>query len=212
MAGGTGFWVRAITAGLDTEALPFDPAVRAALEAELRAQGLPELAARLRREAPSLAATVDLANPRRVVRALEIAALRGDAPRPAPLGYPAPILPLLLDLDHATHRRRLADRARAQFDAGLVDEALALRARFDPGLPAFSAIGYREAWAFVDGDLDREGAIALDARRNVAFAKRQRTWFRREAGERVDASGGMPRDLADRALRLLDGPAVGGRR
>ena len=51
-----------------------------------------------------------------------------------------------------------------------------------PLLPAFSAIGYREAWAFLDGELTREQAIELDVRRNVAFARRQRTWFRSEPG------------------------------
>ena len=78
------------------------------------------------------------------------------------------------------HARRIAARAQAQFDAGLVDEARALRERFDPGLPAFSAIGYREAWSVIDGELTREQAIELDAQRNRQFAKRQATWFRSE--------------------------------
>jgi len=47
-------------------------------------------------------------------------------------------------------------------------------------LPAFSAIGYREAWAVIDGQATVGEAIAADAARNVAFAKRQRTWFRSE--------------------------------
>jgi tRNA dimethylallyltransferase len=85
-----------------------------------------------------------------------------------------------LSLDRTTHLAWIANRARAQFDAGLIEEARALRERFDPGLPAFSAIGYREAWAVLDGRLDREGAIAEDARRNASFAKRQGTWFRAE--------------------------------
>ncbi|HET9680736.1 MAG TPA: hypothetical protein VFP19_01765, partial [Candidatus Limnocylindrales bacterium] len=55
------------------------------------------------------------------------------------------------------------------FDAGLVDEARALRERFDPSLPAFSAIGYREAWALLDGEVDREAAIEwLDPTRPAA--------------------------------------------
>ena len=49
-----------------------------------------------------------------------------------------------------------------------------------PALPAFSAIGYREAWSVLDGERTLEEAIADDARRNVRFAKRQRTWFRAE--------------------------------
>jgi len=97
----------------------------------------------------------------------------------------------------ATHREWIAHRARAQFDAGLIDEARTLRDRFDPALPAFSAIGYREAWAVIDGRLDRDQAIAEDARRNVAFAKRQRTWFRAEPDVTwLDATASP----ADRAL------------
>jgi tRNA A37 N6-isopentenylltransferase MiaA len=64
--------------------------------------------------------------------------------------------------------------------AGLVDEAVALRERYDPSLPAFSAIGYQEAWAVADGEITRDVAVERDTRRNIAFAKRQRTWFRAE--------------------------------
>jgi tRNA dimethylallyltransferase len=180
LAGGTGLYLRAVARGLDTEALASDPTVRARIEAELATDGLEALAARLEHVAPALAAGVDLRNPRRVVRALEIAELAGDGPRPPARGYPGSVTWIGLHVDPAEHRRRIVARARAQFDAGLVDEAAALRARFDPGLPAFSAIGYREAWAVLDGELTREAAIELDIRRNVAFAKRQRTWFRSE--------------------------------
>jgi tRNA dimethylallyltransferase len=130
--------------------------------------------------APARAAAVDTRNPRRVVRALEIAELEGDAPPPVPLGYDGPVAWLGLTLDRTTHRAWIATRARAQFDAGLIEEARSLRERFDPGVPAFSAIGYREAWAVIDGRVDREAAIEEDARRNASFAKRQRTWFRSE--------------------------------
>ena len=180
LAGGTGFWLRAVFAGIDTDSLPSDAAVRARLEADLARDGVRALAARLLADAPRLAARTDPRNPRRVVRALEIAALRGDAPLPAPVGYPAPVLGLQLVVDAPEHRHRILARARAQFAAGLVDEARALRARFDPGLTAFSAIGYRESWAVLDGEATLEEAIALDAQRNVAFARRQRTWFRAE--------------------------------
>lgn len=182
LAGGTGFWLRAVAAGLDTDALPSDAALRATIEADLASDGLEALVARLRATAPSLAATVDLRNPRRVVRALEIGLLRGDAPRPAPVGYGAPMLGIQLIVEPGALRRRIAVRARGQFDAGLVDEARALRERWDPALPAFSAIGYRESWAVLDGDLTLDAAIELDAQRNVAFARRQRTWFRAERG------------------------------
>ncbi len=193
LAGGTGFYLRAIARGLDTDALPSNAGVRAGIEAELAAGGLGAAAARLRELAPALASRVDLHNPRRVARALEIAALRGDRPLPAPRGYGAPSAWLALDVPAGIHATWIAQRARAQFDAGLPDEAAGLRARFDPALPAFSAIGYAESWALLDGLIDRETAIARDAARNVAFAKRQRTWFRREpAIEWLDPSVADP--------------------
>jgi tRNA dimethylallyltransferase len=198
LAGGTGFWLRAVFAGIDTDALPWDAAVRAGLEADLARDGVDALAERLAALAPDLASATDLRNPRRIVRAMEIATLQGDVPLPRPVGYPAPVLGLQLGLDPVEHRRRIAVRARAQFDAGLVEEARALRERFDPKLPAFSAIGYRESWAVLDGEMDLEAAIELDAARNVAFAKRQRTWFRREPTlQVVDAAGDPVRATID---------------
>jgi tRNA dimethylallyltransferase len=180
LVGGTGLYLRAVAGGLDADALPFDREVRAGIEVGLQRDGLGPAVARLRELAPQLASRIDLANPRRVARALEIAELRGDAPSPPPVGYPGPIAWIGLRAPAPTHRDWIANRAREQFGAGLIEEARALRERFDPGLPAFSAIGYREAWAVIDGQLTREEAIELDANRNVAFAKRQATWFRRE--------------------------------
>ena len=206
LAGGTGLYLRAIGRGLDTEALPSDPVLRARIEAGLDDDGLEPAVTRLRTLAPTLAATVDVRNRRRVGRALEIAELRGDGPLPAQLGYAAPVTWIGLTVEPLVHSTWIADRARAQFDDGLIDEARALRERFEPGLPAFSAIGYREAWAVLDGTLTREAAIELDASRNVTFAKRQRTWFRSEADITwLDVTTDAPDDRA----RALVGRLVG---
>jgi tRNA dimethylallyltransferase len=180
LVGGTGLYLRAVARGLDLDALPDDPVTRARLEQEFAAEGLEPLAARIQAVAPTLAAEVDLANPRRVIRALEIAEIRGDGPRPRPAGYGGTSIWIGLGVDRAEHHRWITTRARAQFESGLVREAVELRERYDPGLPAFTAIGYLEAWAVADGTLTLERAIAQDVRRNVAFAKRQRTWFRSE--------------------------------
>ena len=205
LVGGTGLYLRAVARGLDADALPSDPDVRARLEAQLEAEGLEPLVRRLTELAPTQAHRVDLRNPRRVVRALEIAELHGDAGPPEPLGYDGPVAWLGLSVEPAIHARWIAERARAQFDAGLIDEARTLRERFEPALPAFSAIGYREAWAVLDGELTREAAIELDAKRNVAFAKRQRTWFRSEPDiEWLPATGEATLKRAvDRAASLV---------
>ena len=182
LVGGTGLYLRAVARGIATDVLPADPDVRARIEEELATEGLDLLVARLMKLAPDRAVAVDGRNPRRVVRALEIAELQGDRPLPTPRGYAAPVAWIGLRLDHPTHRDWIANRAAAQFAAGLVEEARSLRDRYDPSLPAFSAIGYREAWSVIDGQASLDEAIAADAARNVAFAKRQRTWFRSEPG------------------------------
>jgi tRNA dimethylallyltransferase len=207
LVGGTGLYLRTIGRGIATEALPSDSQVRARIEVELLADGLPALVTRLQTLAPNLAAPIDLRNPRRVARALEIAELQGDRPLPVPQGYPGPIAWLGLRIAPEVHATWIAERARAQFASGLLDEARALRERFDPALPAFSAIGYREAWAVLDGTSSLEEAVATDIQRNAAFARRQRTWFRSEpAIDWLDAAADPDRDARTAVERLLSNP------
>ena len=204
LAGGTGLYLRAVARGLPVDALPDDAERRAGLEADLATDGVTVLGERLRSIAPALAASVDLANPRRVIRALEHAEVHGDVPRPAPRGYPASVAWVGLDVPRTTHDTWIAERASAQFAAGLIEEAVRLRERYDPGLPCFSAIGYREAWSVVDGERTLDQAIADDATRNVAFARRQRTWFRSEPGIHwSDPSDRDPFPTAMATLRSL---------
>jgi tRNA dimethylallyltransferase len=204
VVGGTGLYLRAVARGLDTDALPADAEVRARIEADLARDGLQPAVRRLEALAPRLASRIDLANPRRVARALEIAELRGDAPTPPPLGYPGPVAWLGLRLAPDVHGRWIQERARGQFEAGLVEEARRLRERYDPTLAAFSAIGYREAWGVLDGELSLEAAIARDARRNRQFARRQATWFRSEPGiEWLDPRDPTVEDRARAALQSL---------
>lgn len=217
LVGGTGFYLRAIARGLDTAALPFDPLVRRRVNDELEATGVAAAGRRLVALAPALAAGVDLRNPRRVARALEIAEIWGDRPLPPARGYGGKVAWLGLDLPADVHRRWIAARARAQFDAGLIEEARDLRTRFDPALPAFSAIGYAEAWAHLDGEINRETAIERDATRNVAFARHQRTWFCRERdiawldSAAVDAVAAAALEAATRLLAApRQGPVAAG--
>ena len=203
LVGGTGLWLRAIATGLDVDASPADPELRAALEIELAEAGVGALAAQLALEAPLTAARTDLRNPRRVVRALEIARLRGDGPPVGPLGYGGRVLRLNLALDPERNRAWIERRAIGQLEAGLPDEAAGLRRRYGSSLRAFSAIGYQEAFDLLDGRIDQAGFLAVNVARNVAFARRQRTWFRSDAfgDEQLEL------DAADDPLSLAIGRA-----
>ena len=122
----------------------------------------------------------------RIVRALEVALVSGvplsrwhaehrfDEP-----AYDA----LLIGLARPTAEldARIAARARAMLEAGFLDEVRALRGRgLGAAAPGLSAVGYRELLACVEGRTDLATALAAMVRATRQFAKRQRTWFRRE--------------------------------
>ncbi|MEP7360904.1 MAG: tRNA (adenosine(37)-N6)-dimethylallyltransferase MiaA [Chloroflexota bacterium] len=180
LVGGTGLYLRAVARGMSLSETGHDPGVRADLERRLAGEGLQVLVAQLRSAAPTVAARTDIANPRRVVRALERVTIHGDQPPPEPRGYPAPSVWIGVAAEPAQQRDWISARARAQFASGLLDEAAGLRQRYDPGLRAFSAMGYHEAYAVLDGELNLEQAIERDATRTWQFARHQKTWFRSE--------------------------------
>jgi tRNA dimethylallyltransferase len=128
-----------------------------------------------------------------------------------PRGYGAPVLRITLDVgDRALHRALVARRSLVQLDGGILAEAAALRARYPVDLPAFSAIGYREAWDLLDGRIDRAGYLAANVGRNVAYARRQRTWFRASPTDlALDAGDPGAAALATDRVRAFAQAAVG---
>ena len=201
LVGGTGLYLRAVARGLDVEDSPSDAALRAELEREqVRPGGVAAQVERLRALAPQLAARTDLRNPRRVLRAIEIATLAGDRVPPPPRGYPAAVLWIGLRMPPEVHRERIANRAAGQFAGGLLREAERLQKRYPRTSAAFTAFGYWEAFAVLDGELSREEAIDQTIARTRDYARRQLTWFRAEEGMHwVEASG----DPVPAALQLV---------
>jgi len=216
LVGGTGLYLRAMARGLPLERAGSDPDVRARLEVRLRDDGLAALVAELHRRDPAAARAIDLDNPRRVVRALERAIVTGRGTPPEPEGYPAPVRWIGLALDRARHRAAIESRAAGQFEGGLLEEAAGLRDRYRDDLPAFSAMGYREAFGVLAGQTDVATAVARTSVRTWAYARRQRTWFRSEPGiEWLDAGEGITRrtlGVLDPFLRGIGRPVYAGRR
>lgn len=208
VVGGTGLYVKCLTQGLDAGPGQ-DPAARAEARAALDAGGVDALAALVRREAPD-AGVKDPANPRRLIRAYE-RARQGGGPH-APAWSPAmPVIAGLLP-ERGLLWSRIEARARSMFAGGLIEEARALRAAW-PGLSetARHAIGYREAFAVLDGEMRYEDAIERTAVRTRQLAKRQMTWFRHQARvEWVPVAGTeSPEWIAAEVLRRWEkhGPA-----
>ncbi len=191
LVGGTGLYFRALLRGLSP--MPeADPATRAAIEAEAGERGWSALHAELTAVDPEAAARIRVSDPQRIARALEVWRLSGraisDWQRAAvPRAFPFRVLKLVLaPRDRAVLHARIAARFDAMLLAGFLDEVRRLRtdARLRADLPAMRAVGYRQAWAHLDGETDaagfRERAIAATRQ----LARRQLTWLRGEADAR----------------------------
>ncbi len=185
LVGGSALYVRAVVEGLRIPAVAPDPALRAQLEEELARAGREALAARLQAVDPQGAAATDLRNPRRVLRALEIALLTGRSKLELQGAQPPPYRMLQIGLARPRSELHARIRARvvAMFDAGLVDEtARLLAAGYAPTLPAMSSLGYRETAALLAGELDAETALERICAETNRFVRHQLTWFRRMPG------------------------------
>ncbi len=184
LVGGTMLYFRALLQGLDD--LPrADAALRKKLEAEAAARGWPALHAELAAVDPVTAARLAPNDSQRIGRALEIFRLTGK-PMSAQLDRAQSELPYrvlqlaLIPSDRAVLHQRIAARFDAMLAEGLLEEVKTLRRSYalTPDLPAMRAVGYRQAWACLDGEIDskelREQGIAATRQ----LAKRQLTWLR----------------------------------
>lgn len=184
LVGGTALYVRAVVEGLRIPEVPPDPQLRAELEAELAAGGAVRLAARLTALDPKTAAAIDLRNPRRVLRALEIALLTGQSKVDLEGAQPPPyaICQIGLTRPRAELHDRIRTRVLAMVADGMVEEtARLLAAGYAPSLPAMSSLGYRELAAHLRGEMTLDAAVERICSETNRFVRHQLTWFRRMA-------------------------------
>jgi tRNA dimethylallyltransferase len=199
LVGGTGLYVSALVDGHDYTAQGWSPELRAQLAQALEADGLEPLAARLAHDAPDAAALIDLRNPRRVIRALERAEAGGGGGVPRSEPYAGRVALVGISRPREVLYGRIDERAGWLFASGLLDEVRTLLdAGYSRDLPPMSGHGYREAAAHLAGESSLDEAIELTARRTRQYAKRQLTWFRRDARIAWLPAGG--RSGADPAL------------
>jgi tRNA dimethylallyltransferase len=176
VVGGSGLYLQGLLQGLTPPAVP----PQAGLRAQFQGLGQPLCHAILATCDPLAAARIAPADATRTQRALEVCYATGQ-PLSCQQGRVPPPWPVLeLGLDPVDLLERIRTRTRAMYDDGLVAETAALIARHGERCPLLDTIGYDEARALLRGELGEAQAIARTEQRTRQYAKRQRTWFRRQ--------------------------------
>jgi tRNA dimethylallyltransferase len=194
VAGGSGLYVQSLIDGF-FDGPGADPEYREILEERLRAEGLPAVVEELRRIDPRSASRIDPTKPRRIIRALEVFHATGT-PLSEHHAAPPPDItftPLLFGLlwERSELYARIDVRCGRMIEDGLLREAENLTRRgYPPTLNALNTVGYREAYSFLGGAIDRKEMLRLFRRNSRRYAKRQLTWFRRDPRIRWIAMNG----------------------
>ena len=182
LTGGSGLYIDAVCRGIDV--LPdTDPEVRTTLKQTLQTDGIEALQHQLRRLDPTYYAQVDLKNPGRLIRALEVCLTTGRSYSSQRMQQYAPRpfqqIRIGLELPKEILIERIRTRTQAMLSAGLENEARELYPFRH--LNALNTVGYKELFSYFDGDCSREEASEKIITNTWRYAKRQMTWFRRDS-------------------------------
>ncbi|MDN3619526.1 tRNA (adenosine(37)-N6)-dimethylallyltransferase MiaA [Polaribacter undariae] len=181
MVGGSGLYVDAVLKGLDY--FPeVDPKIREDLTLKLEKEGVEVLLEQLKELDPETYNVIELQNPKRVMRALEVCIGSGipystfkNKPK-APRNFTS--IKIGLDADRQIIYNRINMRVDIMMENGLLEEAKNLYPH--KSLNALQTVGYRELFSYFDGDFTKEFAISEIKKNTRRFAKRQGTWFKRD--------------------------------
>ena len=187
VVGGTGLYLKALEKGL-FEGPSRDEAVRAELEERIRREGVESLHRELQKADPAAAAAIPSGNRQRIIRALEVYRLtgkpisefweeheQGRGRIPAP-----PIVKFGLDVPKEELNRRIEERVEGMLEQGLLAEVRGLLTIWGRGAPGLRLIGYKEIVSYFQEKSTLEEAIAAVIKNTRQYAKRQRTWFRKD--------------------------------
>lgn len=205
LCGGSGLYIDAVLDGLDSMP-PVKPEIRQQLQQTLDKEGIEKLQEQLKQFDPGYASEVDLNNPRRLIRALEIILSSGVPYSSLRKGTQPSSDNFIVHRFCLTHPReilhqRINERVERMMDSGLLKEAESLYPCRD--LSALQTVGYQELFSFIDGKISLDQAIADIKTNTRRYAKRQETWFRRMKDcQWIDA--GKPEECLEKVRKGLD--------
>ena len=176
LVGGSGLYLKALIQGLQPPAVAPQPKLREQLTTMGQAICHPLLQA----ADPAAAARIDPADAVRTQRALEVIYATGRPMSTQATANPPPWRVLELGLNPNNLKQRIQARTEQMYRDGLVTETRLLADRYGTDLPLLQTIGYGEALGVLNGNLSESEAIRITSQRTRQFAKRQRTWFRRQ--------------------------------
>ena len=178
LVGGSGLYVWGVVEGWQVPEVAPDPAFRRQLEGRVERGEVNELFRELEQIDPAAAARVDRLNPRRVIRALEIARdSKASQPRKVPPPYD--ILIIGLTTGRSELYRRIDTRVDGMIEQGLADEVKKLlEMGYSLELPAMSSIGYKQIGLFSKGEMTLEDAVQQIKTETHRLVRRQYNWFR----------------------------------
>jgi len=182
LVGGTGLYVKAIVDNLEIPKVKPDWRLRKSLELKIKTRGLKSLYNELIKIDPEAAYIVDSQNPRRIIRAMEVAIkTRKPFSQQRKKGkYLFDILEIGLSLDKEKLKENIEKRVDKMMKMGLVKEVKNLIKIYDKNLPTFDAIGYREIIDYLNKKISLTEAIKEIKKNTWHFAKRQMTWFKKD--------------------------------
>jgi tRNA dimethylallyltransferase len=208
LVGGTMLYFKALQEGLN-DLPPSDPVVRAALDAEIAEHGIEQLHSKLARVDAETAARLKPADTQRIQRAMEIYRLTGQPmsvliaeQQSAELPYHITSIALLPG-DRAQLHARIATRFKDMLAQGLLEELRMLREKYPlhPNMTAMRCVGYRQAWQFMEGEIDDTQLLETGIAATRQLAKRQLTWLR-SMPDNIELDCLAP-DLAQRVIDTL---------
>lgn len=181
MVGGSGLYIDAVLKGLDY--FPkISPDIRTELNQRVEDEGLESLQTQLKKLDPETYKSIDIQNPHRVIRALEVClgtqkkySYYKNKPKTARDFTP---IKIGLDADRKIIYNRIEQRVDLMLKESLLEEAKALFPYKD--LNALQTVGYRELFSYFDGAYSLDFAISEIKKNTRRFAKRQNTWFKKD--------------------------------